>query len=76
MKYDSEQLIRIGATESKFNCPVCHNPLVFKPLDGGIQLWCPNPIAVCPCIGTNEGGYGKTEEAANTILTQKISFGK
>ncbi len=76
MKYDIEELTKIDATVStEFNCPVCKNPLVFRGLDGGIKIWCPNPMSVCPSIGTNEGGFGKKEADAFKVLTEKLSFG-
>jgi hypothetical protein len=77
MKYNTEELERIGATQSaNLTCPMCKNPLVFKAIYGGIQIWCPNSNEICPCVGANDGGFGKNEKAAFEILTQKLSFGK
>lgn len=76
MKYDEAQLTKIGATVStEYVCPHCKNPLVFKTLDGGIKIWCPNPMSVCSSIGANEGGFGKKESEAFKILSDKLSFG-
>jgi len=57
--------------ETKYNCPVCKQPLHWK--DGeGIVVWCPH--GNCTSIGMNEGGHGKTIDKALAVLLNKNGF--
>jgi hypothetical protein len=57
---------------SKLLCPVCSNNLLGKRDDTGVYLWCGRHE--CPSVGANEGARGRNEEAALTILRQKLNL--